>query len=406
MFKLIQLLPKRPLLHMKKARKNARTFLSQAYYCEDAWRQRLNSPLLQKINLEEFYYELEQRYQKSRSLNALDIDIFANAIQNDQFCDEILDLVHKLRLTADTGNAPESMSHAVIRLLAQNQRFDDLLDALDDRLNYGLFLDYFTANLLMDIFWKAKKYAHGARVASQLMLQEELEHPLSNDLALLHCYNYLLKPEGWPVQEPPVEPEEEIKIRVKYLRNPWNDDHFDLREDKKIIGKTLAMIGKGKTDPLYQSFHILGLALYQKPYNNIPVTTPLYKEILDLLPEPHTFETESIDVNTKLIDNVKNSFTKTHQQDINQQCKIYQQWEQNRLKSMEDQKQRLHTAKRLENIKDLKQALKEKEEKLWFFENEEQIDLAIDAKTKFYPKRWFGHKKKPRHVDEGYIPPQ
>lgn len=48
----------------------------------------------------------------------------------------------------------------------------------------------------------------------------------------------------------------------------------------------------------------------------------------------------------------------------------------------------------------------EEEQKLWFFENEDKIDLQIDSKKIFYPKRWFGKLKKPKAVDEGYVPPE
>lgn len=46
------------------------------------------------------------------------------------------------------------------------------------------------------------------------------------------------------------------------------------------------------------------------------------------------------------------------------------------------------------------------EKKLWYFENEEQIELEIESKQVRYPKRWFGKKKKPRVIDEGYVPPE
>lgn len=222
---------------------------------------------------------------------------------------------------------------------------------------------------------------------------------------------------GWPEYTPPPEPEEEVKIRVKYLRNPYDDEHFDLRDDKKIAGKTMAMISKSKDDPLHQSFRILGLALLgkneevQKLCSSI--TQPLYKEILDLVPEDSEakgsitqLKTQSADVNEILKDNVKKTYQKTSERDISEQCNTFEKWEKDRIKGIEVQKERLNTAKRLQNIEDLTKVLAEKEEKLWFFENEEKIDLAIQKKKKFYPKRWFGHKKKPRHVDEGYVPPE
>lgn len=45
------------------------------------------------------------------------------------------------------------------------------------------------------------------------------------------------------------------------------------------------------------------------------------------------------------------------------------------------------------------------EQKLWFFENIEEIKLGIEDKKVFHPKRWFGKKKKPKKLDENYVPP-
>ena len=45
------------------------------------------------------------------------------------------------------------------------------------------------------------------------------------------------------------------------------------------------------------------------------------------------------------------------------------------------------------------------EQKLWFFENIEDIKLDIEDKKVFHPQRWFGKKKKPKKLDENYVPP-
>lgn len=67
---------------------------------------------------------------------------------------------------------------------------------------------------------------------------------------------------------------------------------------------------------------------------------------------------------------------------------------------------RLNRARRLADIEKLRVDMEKEEEKLWFFENEDKIDLKIDSKKIYYPKRWFGKKKKPRVVDAGYVPPE
>nr|CAH7735165.1 unnamed protein product [Callosobruchus chinensis] len=350
-------------------------------------------------------------------MSAVDVDIFTNAVVDSSFMNEMLDLTHKLRLSSDTCNTLHSTPHAVTRNL---MKYDptELPSILDDRLNFGLFLDYYTANLLLDKYWKDKNYAAGARVAQQFMLQEEMDHPTTKALSLLHCYMYLLKPEGWTIPTPPEEPEEEVKIRVAYLRNPYDDDHFDLRDPNKIVGKILATFTKEDKDSLNKSFNLLGWALYEKEdklnksleeckRNSII----LFKEIVDVMPESaknslQNVKVESANVQKLLEDSVVEAVQKMSERDIAEQCKIFEKWETERHAALEEQKQRLSVADRLSNIEKLQKTLKEKETKLWFFDNEEKIELAIEAKKIYYPKRWFGKKKTPKKMDESYIPPE
>ena len=186
---------------------------------------------------------------------------------------------------------------------------------------------------------------------------------------------------GWPEYKPPEEPEEEVKIRVKYLRNPYDDEHFDLRDPMKIVGKTIAMISKNKEDPLHQSFYLLGMGLFGKNEEVeklcSKVTQPLYKEILDMLPEGSehkeaisNLKTQSANINEILIGKVEKSYQTTSEKDISRQCEIFRKWEQKRMQALEEQNHRLQTDNRLKNIEDLQKVMKEKEEKLWFFDNE------------------------------------
>lgn len=94
-----------------------RTFLSQAYYCNEVWEHRLNDPVLKKVKFDEMYFLLDQKYQRSRQISAVDVDVYLNALKDEDFTDEALDLVHKLRMSADTANMLDSTSHAVVRYL-------------------------------------------------------------------------------------------------------------------------------------------------------------------------------------------------------------------------------------------------------------------------------------------------
>jgi small subunit ribosomal protein S27 len=66
---------------------------------------------------------------------------------------------------------------------------------------------------------------------------------------------------------------------------------------------------------------------------------------------------------------------------------------------------RLKRIQRLEDVEKLQEEMNKQEQKLWFFENIENIKLDIEDKKVFYPKRWFGKKKKPKKLDENYVPP-
>lgn len=56
----------------------------------------------------------------------------------------------------------------------------------------------------------------------------------------------------------------QVKVRVKFLRNPYFDDHFDLKEPNHIIGKTLAWVSPLVGGLVGRSCEVLGWALYSK----------------------------------------------------------------------------------------------------------------------------------------------
>lgn len=265
-------------------RQNVRTFLSDAYRCTEAWQSRLNTPVLQQIKLETFLHEIDRKFQQQGKVCAIDIDILVNKVENAGHLEEVADLVHRLRLTEETTNALDSTSHAVVRSYLDNgpDTINDLIRILDDRLSYGIFLDSFTTNLLLDILLKAKNYRLAAKVASFLMLQEDFSNDISRALSLYACYKYAQAPEPF---EEPIKPVAEVKqedtkpkpvakgrkkqveenrVRVDFVRNPYFDDHFDIKNSEHLAGKSLLMIGRLIDGPIGNSAQLLGLCLYQK----------------------------------------------------------------------------------------------------------------------------------------------
>lgn len=258
-----------------------RTFLSDAYKCTDAWNARLATPILQKISLDPFYQELDLKFQQQGKASAIDIDIFANLLTSDNFIEELTEAVHKLRMTEETTNASDSMSHALIRLYLQCNNVKELLDILNNRTSYGVFLDNYTANLLMDNLIKANEYVSAARVACFMMLQEDLSNPITIGMSLFACVKFVEAPGTFePKPEPIVGADEtptvkkpvatkkkieEVKVRVGFIRNAYFDDHFDLVDSRQLVGKTLTMIAQTLADnPIAPSVKLLGLCLHQK----------------------------------------------------------------------------------------------------------------------------------------------
>jgi small subunit ribosomal protein S27 len=68
------------------------------------------------------------------------------------------DLVHRLRLSENASKMLPATPHSLIRTFLATEHTDALLRVLNDRLNYGVFPDHYTANLLMDTFLKKKLF--------------------------------------------------------------------------------------------------------------------------------------------------------------------------------------------------------------------------------------------------------
>lgn len=272
---------------------NVRYFLSDSYKCTEDWQNRLKLPILQNIRPDLFYHELERKFVNRGKVCAVDMDIFANAIKDNTMLAELSDLMHKLRLTAETSNALDSTSHATIRhhLDHSDQDMINLLYMLDDPLNYGIFLDTYTANLCLDKLIKLQKYQMAAKVATFLMLQESFENPINRTLSLYACYKYLEDPQPFEdlfkEPEPETDPEaenakqeaaadpkakkvkrkekkEEIRIRLNFIRNPYFDDHFDIKNSYHLVGKTFLSIGMYLDGTIGNTIKLLGYSYYEK----------------------------------------------------------------------------------------------------------------------------------------------
>ncbi|XKL61880.1 hypothetical protein PGB90_001713 [Kerria lacca] len=391
-----------------------RNFLSNEFECNDVWNNRLNAQLFQKINIESMYYELNNYYNKTKKLNAVDVDIFVNAQKDDSYLTEVEELVHKLRLTADTGNTLPTTHHAFIRLFLQYNKEEDLIRILNDRLNYGIFPDNYCNIYMLNKLLKTNSIRNAAKIASIQMLQEDFSNSLVKYLSLYAIHQYLLSNEPWNVtseiKKEEEEEEDEIKIKVPYLRNPFFDEHFDLTDGQHLCGKTLIMISSSLPIPINISYKIMGLSLFNKwdklEYELLELTR--YNEKLEKI--LHTLKkiTPQFCIQESLLERVKIILLeeiKNHKEnEIRIQEKLYDDWQILREEKLKQYLNELNIKQRLENVKRRKEELKLKEELLYFFDNESEIDLSIETKTEKIKKRTFNKSK--TEEENIYVPPE
>ncbi|XP_076231003.1 uncharacterized protein LOC143177102 [Calliopsis andreniformis] len=424
-----------------------RSFLSEAYRCEEAWKGRFEIPLLQKVQPENLFLDLEHKLNMQGKISAIDIDIFANTVVDKFQMEELLTLIYNLRLSAETSNTLESTHHAVVRYLLDHDCTEEIMNVLHDRLNYGIFPDYVCYNILMDTYIKKKDYANAAKIAVLPMLQEDTANSITNALSVYSCHKYLENPNNWPKPVPEEEDTtEEIKVRVGYLRNPFFDDHFDLTDPRDLVGKTLAFYGKFMNNTLGRTCQLRGLILYKKykdvlklieQWSDKVKESIVYEEVFDLIqkdnehiPEEQiTDEFKAVmsqleklktaglckDNLTKALENeVKSAVNKQSDADISEQLKKYTEWEKQREVALNKQLKEIDNQKRIENINKIKEDLRQQEKLLTFFEHEEDIELEIEKieKTeKFELERVLqmpkGEKKlKKLEKAQEYVPPK
>ena len=119
--------------------------------------------------------EMDRKFTLEMGGSALDVDIFAQAAEGEADLEQLEELLFKLRRTPHTVNTTPSTGYAAVRALigkgAGEEHLQHLVRMLEDPTNYGLFMDQYTALLLLDKLVEEGRRPEGARVASQLMLQ-------------------------------------------------------------------------------------------------------------------------------------------------------------------------------------------------------------------------------------------
>ncbi|KAL8599780.1 hypothetical protein ACOMHN_040490 [Nucella lapillus] len=421
-----------------------RYLLSEAYSCKETWTKRLDDPLLNQVPLSEFAIQLRDQYEDQKRISAVDMEILANKLHemDSEEVEFMEDLMKKFRKSPDANPVRDSIMYIIVRSYIEKNMAERLLPLMQERSQWGLFPDPLSASLLLDHFIKEDDYASAAQVAYELMLQEELTHPTSRLLSLYAVTHYLeetslddLAPEE--IEDPAGEVED---VPVKYIRYPTYDDHFDIRSQQYLLGKTLHHLGKTvEQGTLASSLQVTGLALHhklapclrllssvvdsgdgaavvrdcltfvEKSLESVQMRDPekpekemgemrMEDELYRLLPtqeEREEFQARFQDLRRRLEDQgkvvedklsslvttlVQSELSQHEGEDIEAQTQNLQQWRGEREALLQEQLQQLEKTQKVQEIELTLKDLQDKEEMLRFFELYDKIRLTQPKK--------------------------
>lgn len=379
-----------------------RTIVSAEFNNENSWQTRLQAPVFKQIKMQEYFTTLDKKFTHEFRGSAVDVDIFANNVQNSIQAEHMEELLFKLRRTPHTLHTLESTHHAAVRAMLDYGVTENLIKMLDDRMNYGVFLDEYSAVLTLDKLLESGDLQGAARCSSQLMLQEE-DFKVGNLLANLATWKYISSgrevdwfyPDEIEVDE---NPDEVVRVRLTNIPNKYTDDHFDLRDPDKILGKTLIYFNKNSTDIVGRSLTILGEHLYGNESSVIAALSAggeLAKPVLDILQSSENLSeavksvtSADVDIDAKLLETVETELNKKSKQMIDNQNNIYQQWNLTRDQELKKHYDAMQKSARIQSIEETKAELGNKEEELFFFDNLDKYEMEkVERKMQYLKTR-------------------
>ncbi|CAJ0572954.1 unnamed protein product, partial [Mesorhabditis spiculigera] len=230
-----------------------RTLLSSAFALDETWAGRHKD--LQKLGLGgdyEWLATVQKKFIGGGVGSAVDVDAAVCIAEHKDQVDDVTELVYKLRHSPSAADLLPSTEYALLRLLLKHQP-DQVFQLADDPINYGVFPNEHSACLLIDHFLEQGNTQNAARLATWVMLQEMTDNSLLNLLSLYAVAKWSELPaeeRTLPMKVEAEAEEEDINeddmrtFKFPWLKNEWNDGHFDVVEADVLVGKTLRWMAR------------------------------------------------------------------------------------------------------------------------------------------------------------------
>ncbi|XP_016953537.1 uncharacterized protein LOC108026862 [Drosophila biarmipes] len=362
----------------------------------------------------------------SHAVTNIDLDLFVNPDNRPM---DLVDRLLKLRKQKEASLVP-LLPSVLVKQLVDSTNPQEAVSVLRSPTKYGLFVDRFSGCFLLDFLLHNGHAVESAQVATILVDRGLCNNELVESLALQSFWSFAkdFKPFESSQVQPPAKNAEVEKVRVKFIRN-YPDDASENTEEKKL-GRAMIRLGSGEGSlkELKQNIALLGyvisgqvaeassfLANNQAALHKETLTAALAaveslklegsEELLKSLQETLEKSTKANAIQTLLENSVKSSAQKFEPKLLAEYGESYQEWAKKFDSAVQYHLEAQSLEERKASIQKTLSELESKRQNLWFFENRDDIDIQIYKKKVYYPKRWFGKKKKPKAVDTFYVPP-